>query len=288
MRRHLSKILLLVPTYAWLLLAVFAPLMIMFGFSFLNDIPLGDRSKSLYFTLENYQNYFSHAFYWILTKKSLMTAFYTTALCILIGYPMAYFSAKQVRGKWKSAIFMLVIIPLWSSTLVRVYSWAIVLRSGGVLDIFLKWIGISDGGASILYSYPAIIVGLTHGYLPFMTLCIYVTLDRLDDSYLEAAASLGATKVQTFVRVTLPLSLPGIVAGSIMTFIPVLGCFVEPRILGGKQGAVIGTVIEDQFIQLFNWPFGASVAFLLLLMVFVLMGLSAVLTKQANRMTSGV
>jgi len=285
MQNKYSKYWLLTPSYGWLTLAVFGPLLIMFVFSFLSDVPIGTRAKGVHFTLEHYLDYFSEDFYWILTKKSMLTALYTTLFCVLIAYPMAYFCAKSTSGKWKTALFMLVIIPLWSNTLVRVYSWAILMRDGGIIELLLKSLGLSGFFGSILYTYPAIVIGLTHGYLPFMTLSIYVSLDRLDNSLLEASASLGATRIQTFFRVILPLSLPGVVAGSIMTFIPVLGCFVEPRILGGKRGAVIGTVIEDQFIQLFNWPFGAAVAFLLLLMVLAFMVLAVFITKRLNRMS---
>jgi spermidine/putrescine transport system permease protein len=285
MQNKQSKYWLLTPSYGWLSLAVFGPLLIMFVFSFMSDVPMGARAKDVHFTLEHYLEYFSQDFYWILTKKSMLTAFYTTFICLLIAYPMAYFCAKTTSGKWKTAIFMLVIIPLWSNTLVRVYSWSILLRDGGVIELFLETFGLSGAFGSMLYTYPAIIIGLVHGYLPFMTLSIYVSLDRLDNSLLEASASLGANKLQTFFRVVLPLSLPGVVAGSIMTFIPVLGCFVEPRILGGKRGSVIGTVIEDQFIQLFNWPFGAAVAFLMLLMVLSIMVLAVFISKRLNRMS---
>lgn len=285
MRKTYSKYALLAPSYGWLFLAVFGPLLIMLGFSFLSDVPLGVRAKDVHFTLDNYLTYFSEDFYWILTKKSMLTAFYTTAICILLGYPMAYFCAKSTKGKWKTALFMLVIIPLWSNTLIRVYSWAILLRDGGIISLLMEFLGMPELGRSILYSYPAIIIGLVHGYLPFMTMSIYIVLDRMDDSLLEAAKSLGANRIQTFFRVTLPLSLPGVVAGSIMTFIPVLGCFVEPRILGGKKGTVIGTVIEDQFIQLFNWPFGAAIAFLLLLMVLAIMVLFVLTSKRFNKLT---
>jgi len=286
LKQNLSRILLLAPSYGWMLVAVFAPMLIMLVFSFLSDVPLGERAGSVYWTLENYQTYFSKSFYWVLTRKSLLTALYTTLACLLIAYPMAYIIAKIMPGKWKTALFMLVIVPLWSNTLVRLYSWAIVLRDNGVLDTFLQSVGLVSGGLSILYSYSAVLIGLVHGYLPYMVLTIYVALDKLDDSLLEAAASLGARRWQTFLRVTLPLSLPGVLAGVIMTFIPVMGSFVEPRILGGKEGTMIGTVIEDQFVQLFNWPFGAAIAFILLVMVLVLMGLAA-LVAQRKRMLGG-
>ncbi|MEM5774827.1 MAG: ABC transporter permease, partial [Anaerolineaceae bacterium] len=194
---------------------------------------------------------------------------------------------RVLPGKWKTALFMLVIVPLWSNTLVRIYSWAIVLRDSGVLDIFLRSLGLINGDLSILYTYPAVIIGLVHGYLPYMVLTIYVALDRLDQNLLDAAASLGANRVQAFLRVTLPLSLPGVLAGVIMTFIPVMGSFVEPRILGGKSGTMIGTVIEDQFVQLFNWPFGAAIAFILLVMVLFLMGLAALVARRRRMLGGG-
>lgn len=287
LRQNLSKILLLAPSYGWLLLAVFVPMLIMLVFSFLSDVPLGARAENITWTLDNYRTYFSRAFYWTLTRKSLLTALYTTLACLLIAYPMAYIAARLMRGKWKTALFMLMIVPLWSNTLVRLYSWAIVLRDNGLLDNLLKAVGLTSGSLNILYSYPAVIIGLVHGYLPYMVLTIYVALDKLDQNLLDAAASLGANHLQSFLRVTLPLSLPGVLAGVIMTFIPVMGSFVEPRILGGKEGTMIGTVIEDQFVQLFNWNFGAAVAFILLLMVLVLMGLSALVARRRRLLGGG-
>jgi len=284
-RKNLTRFLLLLPSYSWLLFAVLIPLLIMLVFSFLSDTPLG--SRDVYATLKNYQTYFSLGFYWVLTSKSILTAVYTTFICLLIAYPMAYAIARRLPGRWKAALFMLVIVPLWSNTLVRLYSWAIVLRDGGVLEYALKSIGLPIQNLSILYSYPAVIIGLVHGYLPYMVLTIYVVLDRLDDSLLEAAASLGANPWQRFLRVTVPLSLPGVIAGVIMTFIPVMGSFIEPRLLGGKEGTMIGTVIEDQFVQLFNWPLGAAIAFLLLLMVLVMLTAMGLFVRRLNRTSIG-
>jgi spermidine/putrescine transport system permease protein len=170
---------------------------------------------------------------------------------------------------------MLVIVPFWSNTLVRLYAWAIVLRSGGVIDLFMQFLGFKAGSLGLLYTYPAILIGLIHGYLPYMILTLYIALDRIDQSLLEAAASLGASAWQSFWRVLFPLSLPGVISGAILIFIPSIGSFIEPRLLGGRSGTMIGTVIEDQFIQLFNWPFGAALSFIMLVIVLVLMGLMA-------------
>jgi spermidine/putrescine transport system permease protein len=276
--RDRSAWMLLFPAYGWLAFAILVPLLIMLVFSFLSDVPFGNRQ--VVFTLENYAEYLSRIFYWKLTGKSLITGFYTTLYCIFIGYPMAFIIAKVIPGQWRSALFMLVIVPFWSNTLVRLYSWAIVLRNGGVIDLFLQFLGLKPATFELLYSYPAIIIGLVHGYVPYMILTLYIALDHIDSSLLEAASSLGASNWQTFWKVMFPMSLPGLISGAILIFIPSIGSFVEPRLLGGRAGTMIGTIIEDQFIQLFNWPFGAALSFIMLLIVLVVMGLMAILLSK--------
>ncbi len=277
-RRLFSLIVLLTPSYGWLVFAVLAPLGIMFVFSFLSDVPIGERA--VFFTLKNYQDFFQNTFYWRLTAKSLLTGLYTTILCILLGYPLALIMAKIIPHRWRTALFMLVIVPFWSNTIVRLYSWAIVLRKGGVLDLFIQWLGFESGSLEILYTYQAVLVGLVHGYLPYMVLTLYIAIDRVENSFLEAAASLGANAWQRFWRILFPLSLPGMISGSILIFIPTIGSFVEPRLLGGRTGTMIGTIIEDQFVQLFKWNFGATLAFLLLVVVLILMALLGLLLRQ--------
>jgi spermidine/putrescine transport system permease protein len=259
---------LLAPAYLWLLLFGFVPLGIMLYFSFLSDVPLGNRE--VYFTWENYGRFFSRGFYSQLTLDSLLMGLYTTLGCLLLGYPLAYALAKSVSGRWQTALFLLVIVPFWSSSLVRLYAWIVVLGKGGIINYTLGLLGWT-GATSILFTYPAIILGLVHAYLPYMVLTIYVALDRIDDRLLEAAASLGARPWRTFWRVILPLSLPGVLSGVILVFIPAIGSFVEPRLLGGPAGTLLGTVIEDQFVQVFNWPLGAALSFILLLIVIVIM-----------------
>jgi spermidine/putrescine transport system permease protein len=279
-RRIFSLLALLVPAYGWLVFAVLAPLTIMLVFSFLSDVPIGERA--VFFTLENYRNFFEHTFYWRLTAKSLLTSFYTTLLCILLGYPMALAMAKIIPNQWRAALFMLIIVPFWSNTIVRLYSWAIVLRNGGVLDLFFQSLGIQTGSFDILYTYQAILIGLVHGYLPYMVLTLYITLDRIENSLLEAAASLGANAWQRFWRILFPLSLPGMISGAILIYIPAIGSFVEPRLLGGRAGTMIGTIIEDQFVELFNWNFGATVSFLLLVIVLIFMVLLGLILRRTR------
>lgn len=270
-RKSFALLGLLGPAYGWLLVAIFVPLALMLVFSFMSDVPVGGRTATL--TLAQYESIFARGFYWTLIGRAVATAALTTCFCLLLAYPLAYALSRVVQGRWRVALFMLVIVPFWSNTLVRLYAWVIILRRNGFLDLAFTALGLPEGTAAILYSYPAVLVALVHAYLPFMVLSLYVALDRIEPAMLEAAAGLGASPWRTFRRVTLPLSMSGAVAGTILVFIPVLGSFIEPRLLGGRTGILIGNVIEDQFIQVFNWPLGAALAFLLLAMVLVLMGL---------------
>jgi len=285
LRRRLGLIGLLFPTYAWLAFAVIGPLVMMLVFSLLTDVPIGGRVAS--WTLENYFKFISKPFYLELSVKSVRMGLLTTAVCVLVGYPMAYAMAKVVRGRWKSALFLLVIVPFWSSSLIRAYSWIMVLRREDAVNAALEALHLPFGGVSILFTFPAVIIGLVHAYLPYLVLTIYVSLDRIDDSLVQAAQSLGANRLQSFLRVTLPLSLPGVLAGGILTLIPATGSFVEPRVLGGTAGTVLGTIIEDQFVSVFNWTFGAALAFILLMVVGVVLAAAAQLLRRTQIFSLG-
>jgi spermidine/putrescine transport system permease protein len=270
---------LLAPAYVWLLLFAFLPFFIMFGFSFLSDVPFGRRE--VFFTLENYASFFQRPIYQRLMVNSLVIAAWTTIGCLVVGYPLALVLARTVKGKWQGALFLLIIIPFWSSSLIRIYSWVIVLQNDGVIAQFLSLFGIPID--SLLFTYPSIIVGLIHAYLPYMVLTIYIAIDRIDRSLFEASSSLGATPLRTFAKVLFPLSLPGVISGVILVFIPAVGSFVEPRLLGGPEGLTLGTVIEDQFVESLNWTLGAALAFVMLLVVLLLMLVSRfVLAPRAN------
>lgn len=285
LRRRLGLIGLLLPTYAWLAFAIFAPLVMMLIFSFLSDVPIGGRS--IHWTSENYTKFLSKAFYLQLSVKSVKMGLLTTFFCVILGYPMAYAIAKVIRGRWKSALFLLVIVPFWSSSLIRAYSWIIVLRQEGAINAVLQAFSLPVGSLSILFTFAAVIIGLVHAYLPYVVLTIYVSLDRIDETLVQAAQSLGANRLQSFLRVTLPLSLPGVLAGAILTFIPSTGSFMEPRVLGGTSGTVIGTIIEDQFVSVFNWTFGAALAFILLVVVGIILAASAQILRSAQVFSIG-
>lgn len=260
---------LVMPPAAWLLLFVVVPLGIMLYFSLLTEVP-GPATKAA-FTLGNYAKFLSKGFYRALTWKSIAMGMWVTAICLAISYPMAYYLAKVVR-RLQTTLLLLVIIPFWSSFLVRAYSWVTLFMDGGVLEQFLKRLHLVSGPLNLLFTYPAIIVALVHIYFPYMVLTLFVSIEKIDDRLLEAAQTLGSRPWSTFYRVVLPLSLPGVIAGSILVFIPAIGSFVEPRILGGVNGAVIGTVIEDQFLVVYNWPLGSALAFILLLIMLLVLG----------------
>ena len=164
-------------------------------------------------------------------------------------------------------LFLLIILPFWTNGLVRVFSWTMVLREGGILDGLFALDPPGRGAVGLLYTFPAIVVGLVHAYLPYMILTCYLSLVAIDDQIFEAARSLGARAPVVFWKIILPLAAPGLISGSVLIFVPVIGSFMEPRILGGRVGVTMGTVIEDQFTQAFNWPLGSALSFTMLALV---------------------
>lgn len=270
---------LLLPAYLWLVLAVFLPLSAMAFFSFMSDLPMAGRSW--HFTLANYQEFLERELYGRLLWRSLRLGLEVTFWCTLIGFPCAYVLAKMLKGRSREAIFLLVILPFWSNGLVRVFSWAMVLREGGLIDRALNAVLPFPVSIDLMYSYSAVVIGLVHSYLPYMVLTCYLMLQAIDDSLIEAARSLGASRLTVLRRLVIPLALPGIAAGAVLIFVPVVGSFMEPRILGGRAGTFYGTVIEDQFVAVFNWPLGAALSFILLAVVLALLALAAPILRRA-------
>jgi spermidine/putrescine transport system permease protein len=270
----------LLPAYAWLTLAIFLPLSAMVYFSLLSDMAPTGQSGSL--TFANYATFFSDPLYVTLLWRSLLLGATVTLCCLLIGFPAAYVLAKILKGRAREAIFLLVILPFWSNSLVRIFSWSMVLREGGILDTSLNAILPFDVTVDLMYSYPAVVIGLVHSYLPYMVLTCYLTLQAIDDALIEAARSLGASRLATLRRIVVPLAIPGMLAGSALIFIPVVGSFMEPRILGGRNGTLFGTVIEDQFTAVYNWPLGAALSFILLAVVLIILLVSAPVLRRAS------
>ena len=266
----------LVP-YLWLLIFFLAPFAIIFKISFANPIvalppftPLFEVAEnkdiSFYFTLDNYRFLLEDNLYWMSYLKSLKIAFVSTCLCLLIGYPMAYAIARASPG-WRNIFLFLIILPFWTSFLLRVYAWMGMLSTYGLINNSLIAIGIIDQPLKLLYTDFAVYIGIVYSYLPFMILPLYAILEKLDFDLHEAAADLGARPFVIFRDITLPLSLPGIIAGSLLVFIPALGEFVIPSLLGGLDSLMIGRTLYDDFFGNRDWPLSAAVATILLLIL---------------------
>ncbi len=219
-------------------------------------------------SLDNYVR-FMDPIYFKIFLRSLWIAAINTLLCLLFGYPFAYFIARGAR-RWRNVLLLLVMVPFWTNFLVRTYSWMVILRDKGLINSLLMGTGIISGPLPLLYNQNAVILGLFYGYLPFMVLPLYASIEKLDFSLVEAAQDLGANSLTAFRRVVLPLTMPGIVGGAIITFIPSIGAYVTPDLLGGAKAMMVGNLLQQQFLEVRDWPFGSAVGFIL--MVTVLLG----------------
>jgi spermidine/putrescine transport system permease protein len=280
-RPWLAATALLLPTYAWLLLAVFLPLLAMLAFSFMNVAPFGN--KPIVWTLRHYRAFADQPYLLGVAWTTVSLALWTTAVSVVLGLLTALAIVRTTAGAWRHVILLLVILPFWTNGLVRVFSWTMVLREGGFLDVMLHWVLPGADSFGFLYSRSAIVVGLVHAYLPYTILTCYVALVAIDESLIEAARSLGARGWTVFWEVILPLARPGLVTGAVLTFVPVVGSFMEPRILGGRVGVTLGTVIEDQFTQAFNWPLGSALSFTVLAAVLAVLATFSGVLRQGAR-----
>ena len=218
--------------------------------------------------LGNYTFLLQDSLYILAYLNSLKIAAISTVFCLLIGYPMAYAIARADR-RWRPALLMLVILPFWTSFLIRVYAWIGILNNDGLLNNFLLWLGVIGEPLAIRHTEAAIYIGIVYSYLPFMVLPLYANLEKMDLSLLEAAADLGCRPIRAFFSVTLPLSLPGVIAGSLLVFIPAVGEFVIPELLGGSDNLMIGKVLWDEFFANRDWPVASAVAIALLLFLVI-------------------
>lgn len=266
MRTRRQATLLLAPLVAALLLLFVIPQLIMLEASF------GRRSVyGLVLHDWNLLNYLRalDPLYLRVLARSLWLALLTTALCLLIGYPMAYWLGLAAPRRWRSALLVLVILPFWTSFLVRMYAWVFLLRAEGLVNATLARVGLP--ALNLLYNDAAVVLGQVYGELPFMVLPLYASLEKLDRSLLEAAADLGAAPRRALFWVTLPLTRAGIVAGALLVFIPSLGAYLAPDLLGGARTVYIGTLIQSQFVVARDIPFGSALSFVLSLVVLALL-----------------
>jgi spermidine/putrescine transport system permease protein len=250
---------LLAPAAFWLGLFFLAPLLIIVVYSFLTSGVYGGVVWE--FNPSNYLRVFE-PLYLEVVVRTLIIALANTLLCLLLGYPLAYFIAIK-GGRWKNALILLVMVPFWTSLLLRSYAWVVILSGNGIANRTLQFLGITDEQIPLIFTPHAVMMGMVYSYLPFMILPLYAALEKFDISLKEAAHDLGASRWQTFWRVTFPLSMPGVIAGSILVFIPSAGEFVIPTLLGGAKIEMIGNVIQTQFGTARDWAFGSALAVML-------------------------
>jgi spermidine/putrescine transport system permease protein len=278
MKNTLQRLVLLGPGLGWLTIFLVIPLTLVFVYTFFERGTFGGIDYT--FTLENYRRAIEPLFLNIFLD-SFRIAIITTSLALLISYPAAYFIATAPL-KWRTPLLALVVLPFWTSYLIRTYAWIVLLNREGLINRVLFSLGLIDEALPLLYNEFAIILGLLSGYLPFMILPLYASIERLNPELLEASANLGAPPLKTFFTITLPLTLPGIIAGVIFVFVPSMGNFFVPELLGGGRKIMVGNMIRDQFLKARDWPFGATLAFGLIALIVVLLIIQAWLVNRTQ------
>ncbi|KJG19130.1 spermidine/putrescine ABC transporter permease PotB [Photobacterium angustum] len=252
---------------SWLVLFVFVPNLMIIGTSFLtrDDANL----IKMVFTFDNYQRLFDPLYAKVLWHSFYM-AITATILCLVIGYPFAYAIAKMPE-KWRPFMLFLVIVPFWTNSLIRTYGLKLMLGTRGILNNTLMYLDIIDKPLRIMYTEYAVMIGLVYILLPFMVLPLYSAIEKLDNNYIEAARDLGANKVQTFIKVIFPLTMPGVIAGCLLVLLPALGMFYVSDLLGGAKNLLIGNVIKSQVLNARDWPFGSATSIALTLAMAIML-----------------
>ena len=251
------------PYVAWISVMVVAPMLLIVMYAFIEQ---GNDVTTFKFTLSNFTRFFSDSVYTDVLYRSLYVALITTLICLLIGYPAAYIIA-MAKPKHKAAPVPLITSPTWINMLVRTYAWLGILQDNGIINSFLGLFGIEP--IQMIYTNFAVILGMVYNFVPFMILQIYSALDKMDKSYLEAASDLGANRVQSFLRVTFPMSLPGVISGITLVFLPAVSSFFIPKLLGGGQFVLIGNVIETQFLTAGDWGFGSAISLIMAIIIMI-------------------
>lgn len=261
--RKLFQNIVITGVVGWLMVFVFLPNIMIIATSFLtrDDANLVE----MVFTLDNYYRLFDPMYAEVLLH-SINMALVATLACLILGYPFAFFLAKMPK-KIQSLLLFLLIVPFWTNSLIRIYGLKIFLSTKGYFNEFLLWIGLIDKPLRIIYTPEAVVLGLVYILLPFMVLPLYSSIEKLDKPCLEAARDLGANKLQTFIRIIIPLTMPGIIAGCLLVMLPAMGLFFVADLMGGAKNLLIGNVIKSQFLNIRDWPFGAATSICLTLVM---------------------
>lgn len=268
---------LVIPYLIWGTIMLLLPMLLICFYSLIQP---GNDITTFRFTFANYIRFFTDKDFLLILWRSLDIAFKTTALSLLIGYPIAYWISRCPTKK-QSQLVLLITIPMWINMLVRTYAWIGILSKGGPLSIILGWFGFKD--VEILYTETAVLIGMVYNYLPYMILQIYTSLTKLDPSLTEAANDLGASPFQTFWRVVFPLSIPGVISGITLVFLPAISAFFIPKLLGGGGWFLIGNVIENQFITVGEWNFGSAISVIMAMIMMILMTIVRKADRKAAR-----
>ncbi|EEJ7904596.1 spermidine/putrescine ABC transporter permease PotB [Salmonella enterica] len=266
----------IVTIVGWLVLFVFLPNLMIIGTSFLTRDDA--RFVKMVFTLDNYARLLDPLYFEVLLH-SLNMALIATLSCLVLGYPFAWFLAKLPK-KIRPLLLFLLIVPFWTNSLIRIYGLKIFLSTKGYLNEFLLWLGVIDTPIRIMFTPSAVIIGLVYILLPFMVMPLYSSIEQLDKPLLEAARDLSASKMQTFIRIIIPLTMPGIVAGCLLVMLPAMGLFYVSDLMGGAKNLLIGNVIKVQFLNIRDWPFGAATSITLT----IVMGLMLLIYWRASRL----
>ena len=251
-----------IPYVVWVILMILLPMLLILFYAFTTQ---GNEIVNFTFTFDHFIRFFTDHDFLLILWRSLVIAFKTTVICVLLGYPIAYFIARS-SDRVRNILVLAITLPTWINMLLRTYSWIGLLSEGGILQ---NLFGLQD--TELLYTEGAVLLGMVYNFIPFMILQINTSLCKMDSSLLEASADLGANKLQTFLRVTFPLSLSGVISGIALVFLPAVSSFFIPKLLGGGQFFLIGNVIENQFITVGEWNFGSAISMIMAVIMMLLM-----------------
>jgi spermidine/putrescine transport system permease protein len=274
--RLAEPVVLLGPGLAFYAVLVAAPVLLVVAYMFATRGRFGGVEWTL--TLDNFERALD-ALYVNVLFSSLWLAFLATVIALLVGYPTA-FAISKLPQRWRTVALVLVVVPFWTNFLIRMYAWIVLLNTQGIVNDVLVGAGLIDQRVGLLYTPGAVVVGLVYVYLPLMILPLYAAIERVDPELIEASANLGAGRFRTFWSVQLPLTLPGAIIGSILVFVPSLGNFVVPELLGGGKTVMVGNLIRDQFLKVQDWPFGSVLAMVVVVALLALFLLQALVTRR--------
>ena len=266
----------LIPMYLFTLVFIIGPLIYMVALSFMRRH--GSWGTEAVFNLQNYLRILEPV-YRNTFLQSIKLALASTLAVLVLGYPFGYFMAR-LNSRWRSIVMVLLIIPFWTSALIRLYGWILFFRANGVVDSILFRLLIINRPLRLLYSYPAVVTGMIYGLLPFMIYSVFASAEKLDQELVEAARIMGANRLQAFFTVSLPLTMPGIFSGIILTFIPSMGLYFIAEILGGNKVVLVGNLIRDQMMNVHDWPFAAAMSVVLMILTSLFLYLYRLLTRS--------